>query len=74
MEFQLTVNSFFSALVKELKAKFAPEGLMVTAALSPNPKIIDLAYDLPVLNQYLDVFNVMTYDYYGAWDKVLALT
>ena len=56
-------------MVKELKAKFAPEGLMVTAALSPNPKIIDLAYDLPVLNQYLDVFNVMTYDYYGAWDK-----
>ena len=47
---------------------------MVTAALSPNPKIIDLAYDLPVLNQYLDVFNVMTYDYYGAWDKVWALT
>jgi len=59
----------FSALVRELKAKFGPEGLMVTAALSPNPKIIDLAYDLPELDKYLDVFNVMAYDYYGAWDK-----
>jgi len=59
----------FTALVKELKAKFGPEGLMVTAALSPNPKIIELAYDLPELNKYLDVFNVMAYDYYGAWDK-----
>ena len=55
--------------MKELKAKFGPEGLMVTAALSPNPKIIELAYDLPELNKYLDVFNVMAYDYYGAWDK-----
>lgn len=59
----------FLSLVIELKALFKQHGLLVTAALSPNPKIIDLAYDLPELNKHLDLFNVMTYDYYGAWDK-----
>jgi len=59
----------FLSLVIELKDVFKPHGLMVTAALSPNPKIIDLAYDLKELNKHLDLFNIMTYDYYGAWDK-----
>jgi len=59
----------FLSWVIELKAAFEPHNLMLTAALSPNPKIIDLAYDLPELNKYLDIFNVMTYDFYGAWDK-----
>ena len=59
----------FVALTKELKEKFAADGLLLTAALSPSPKVIELAYDIPELNKYLDVFNVMAYDYYGAWDK-----
>jgi len=59
----------FLSWVIELKQEFSKHGLLLTAALSPNPKIIDLAYDLPELNKYLDIFNVMTYDYYGAWDK-----
>jgi len=59
----------FLSWVIELKQEFKQRGLLLTAALSPNPKIIDLAYDLPELNKYLDIFNVMTYDYYGAWDK-----
>jgi len=28
-----------------------------------------LAYDVPVLSQYLDWIGVMTYDYHGQWDK-----
>jgi len=59
----------FLSLVIELKAVFKQHNLLVTAALSPNPKIIDLAYDLKELNKHLDLFNVMAYDYYGAWDK-----
>ena len=61
----------FSLWAKELKEAFDAEGsgLMLTAALSPSPKIIDIAYDIPEINKYLDIFNVMTYDFYGAWDK-----
>ena len=59
----------FSALVKELSAAFKPKGLLLSAAVSPSKKVIDEGYDVPVLNQYLDYINVMTYDYYGHWDK-----
>jgi len=56
-------------LVKELSAAFKPKGLLLSAAVSPSKKVIDEGYDVPVLNQYLDHINVMTYDYYGHWDK-----
>jgi len=41
----------------------------LTAAVSPSKKVIDAAYDVKVLSQYLDIINVMTYDYHGHWDK-----
>jgi chitinase len=59
----------FSALVKELSAALKPKGLLLSAAVSPSFKVIDEGYDVPVLNEYLDHINVMTYDYYGHWDK-----
>ncbi len=42
---------------------------MLTAAVSPSKKVIDEGYDVPLLNEYLDHINVMTYDFYGHWDK-----
>ena len=37
--------------------------------MSPSKKVIDKAYDVPKLSLYLDIINVMTYDYHGHWDK-----
>ena len=47
---------------------FKPRGLLLTAAVSPNKKVIDAGYDVPTLNKYLDYIYVMAYDYYGGWD------
>jgi chitinase len=59
----------FAALTKELSAKFKPAGLLLSAAVSPSKKVIDAGYDVPALSRDLDIINVMTYDYYGHWDK-----
>merc|ERR1719445_1598313 len=53
-----------SDLVTALSAAFRPRGLLLTAAVSPSKTVIDLAYDVPLLNSALDIINVMTYDYH----------
>jgi chitinase len=60
---------FFGLWVKELKEAFISHGLILSAAVSASKKIIDLAYDVPVLARYLDFLNIMTYDYHGSWDN-----
>jgi len=59
----------FADWVRELNEAFKPHDLLLSAAVSPNKKVIDLGYDIPVLNKYLDWIAVMTYDYHGHWDK-----
>ena len=59
----------FSSLVSELRAAFSPLGLLLSAAVSPSKKIIDLGYDVASLARDLDWIAVMTYDYHGHWDK-----
>lgn len=59
----------FSKLVAELSAEFKPRGLLLSSAVSPNYRVIDEGYDVPVLSHYLDWIAVMTYDYHGQWDK-----
>ena len=58
----------FGHLVRELSDAFIPEGLLLTAAVSGSRKIIDSAYHMSTLSQYLDIINVMAYDYHGSWD------
>jgi len=59
----------FAALVQELSAELKPRGWILSAAVSGSKPVMDAGYDIPILNQYLDLINVMTYDYHGHWDK-----
>lgn len=59
----------FSKLVFELKTAFKQFNLLLTSAIGAPPKIIDQAYDVKTLSNYLDFMHIMCYDYHGAWDK-----
>ncbi|KAK2711817.1 hypothetical protein QYM36_012821 [Artemia franciscana] len=62
-------------LIKELKEALssvvrAPgrSELLVTAAIPAAEMLLDIGYDLPELVNYIDYFNVMTYDYHTIAD------
>ena len=55
----------FATFVSELKSAFKPRNLLLSAAVSPSKKIIDVGYDVPSLARDLDWIAVMTYDYHG---------
>ena len=58
----------FGLWAMELSEAFKPKGLLLSAAVSAGKSTIDMAYDVPVLGQYLDFINVMSYDFRGHWD------
>jgi chitinase len=65
----------FVLLLHELKDAFAAEAaaqdaepLLLTAAVGIGPSTADTAYDVPALDETLDMINLMTYDMYGCWD------
>ncbi|XP_060057870.1 oviduct-specific glycoprotein isoform X1 [Erinaceus europaeus] len=64
-------------LVEELLAAFQKESLVISrprlllsAAVSGDPKIIEKAYDVPNLGRFLDFISVLSYDLHGSWEKV----
>ncbi|XP_030556134.1 probable chitinase 10 [Drosophila novamexicana] len=59
----------FTDLVRELSQAFKPKGLLLSAAVSPNKKVVDAGYNVPELSRYFDWIAVMAYDYHGQWDK-----
>lgn len=70
-------KQYFTFLVAELRAAYNDEGaqtgrapLLLTAAVAAGKENIDNGYEVPQLAQNLDFFNVMTYDFNGAWDTV----
>ena len=62
-------KSGFATFVSELRAAFAPRGLLLSAAVSPSKKIIDVGYDVASIARDLDWIAVMSYDYHGHWDR-----
>lgn len=59
----------FAQFVVELSQKFKPNGWLLSAAVSAYFRVVDGAYDVPVLSKYLDWIGVMTYDFHGSWSK-----
>jgi len=59
----------FILLVKELKEAFTPHKYLLTAAIGAGKATIDISYDVTEMYKYLDLVNVMGYDYHGKWDK-----
>jgi len=58
----------FTLLMKELREAFDVEGYLLTIAAAADPFKANNAYELDKIVDYLDWFNVMSYDYSGAWD------
>lgn len=50
---------------------FKPHGYILSAAIGSERETISSAYDLPKLNQHLDLVYLMSYDYHGSWDRVI---
>ncbi|CAI9715520.1 acidic mammalian chitinase-like [Octopus vulgaris] len=63
----------FSQLIRTLRPAYQREGLLLTAALSANTHFSLQYYNIPVLAQYLDFINLMTYDYHGQWEQKAGL-
>lgn len=60
----------FALLVEEASAEFQQNNLGLSAAISPSAEIINIAYDVPTLNEHLEWVSVMSYDYHGSWDDM----
>ena len=54
----------YLSLLNELHQAFQPYGFLLTAAVSAGKPIIDRGYDVPQLNKYLDIINLMSYDFH----------
>ncbi|KAF0314014.1 Acidic mammalian chitinase [Amphibalanus amphitrite] len=63
-----TLLEDYVQLIKEIKEAFKPEGFLLTAAVGPGKTTIDDSYKLTEMAKYLDIFNVMAYDYHGSWE------
>jgi len=58
----------FTHLMRELREAFDVEGFLLTIAAAADPFKANNAYELDKIVNYLDWFNIMSYDYSGAWD------
>nr|CAH7750120.1 unnamed protein product [Callosobruchus chinensis] len=58
----------FSKLLKELRAVFKQNGLLLSAAVPATGSSADISYEVKKLNEYLDFISIMAYDYHGSWD------
>lgn len=65
----LEEKTCFAQFVQELSEAFKPRGWLLSAAVSVNKKVIDVAYDVPKLARHLDWIALMAYNFHGTWDN-----
>lgn len=53
---------------KEADPKY-PNPLLITAAVGIGESTVETAYDIAGMAQQLDLINLMTYDFHGAWES-----
>ena len=59
----------YLSLIKELKAAFKGQDLILAAGLSGYSEIAKNAYNVQEMAKHLDMANVYAYDYHGYWDR-----
>uniref|UniRef100_A0A8C2UZ29 Oviduct-specific glycoprotein n=1 Tax=Chinchilla lanigera TaxID=34839 RepID=A0A8C2UZ29_CHILA len=66
----------FLFLIEELLSAFQKEALLtnrprllLSAAVSGVPHIIQISYDVHLLGRLLDFINILSYDLHGSWEK-----
>merc|ERR1712165_428337 len=62
-----------SILQEEFEAEAAQSGLpklILTAAVGIGYSTVETAYDIPAMNQHLDLISLMTYDMHGTWETM----
>ncbi|XP_013136672.1 PREDICTED: probable chitinase 2 isoform X2 [Papilio polytes] len=58
-------------LMKEIKEAFTPARYILAMSLGAQYYVMEAAYSLPKLNDYVDYFITLAYDYHGVWDGVV---
>uniref|UniRef100_A0A0B7B3V2 Uncharacterized protein n=1 Tax=Arion vulgaris TaxID=1028688 RepID=A0A0B7B3V2_9EUPU len=64
----LLMQALFEAFERESLSQNLPR-LILAAAVPAGISRLEKGYDIPRLNRYLDLFNVMTYDFHGLWES-----
>ncbi|XP_046436425.1 acidic mammalian chitinase-like isoform X1 [Neodiprion fabricii] len=59
----------FVLLLQELRALFDEYDLILSAALGASEGTASISYDIPGISKYLDIVNIMEYDFHGSWDN-----
>lgn len=66
----------FSNLLKEIRQAFefeaeetGNERLLLTAAVPVGPDNVRGGYNVPEVSKWLDIINLMAYDFHGKWEK-----
>ncbi|XP_011305519.1 mucin-5AC isoform X2 [Fopius arisanus] len=68
----------YADLVQELREEFEKESLktgrprlLLSMAIPAGIEYLEKGYDLPRLNEYLDFFNLLSYDYHSAFEPAV---